>query len=150
MAKAKNTVLSTQLKKSLKKPKPRPATTITYKGLIMTYNIRFLKSGHIQMESDIIFTPKSAQAAAEHYLSTLPDHTIIEAMADYSPKASMALGTRFDMDLLDVQCVEEVNAAELEYRDIFITPLWDEYAYRTLTGRIEQLEYELYRATNPD
>jgi hypothetical protein len=115
----------------------------------MTYNIRFLKSGSIQFSSDIILTPENAQTTAEYHLSTLSDHQIIEAMADYSPKASMTLGTRFDLDSLDVQCIEATDN-DRGYRDIFITPLWDEYAYRALTNRIEQLEYDLYRATNLD
>jgi len=113
----------------------------------MKYNIRFLKQGTIEFESDTILTSETAMIVAQEYLSTVPDHLIIESMRNFSPIESILLGTRFDMDDLEVQCVESTND-EHEYTDIFATSLWNEYAYEALSHRIEQLEYQLYQAQN--
>jgi len=113
----------------------------------MKYSIRFLKQGLIEFESDTILTSETAMTVAQEYLSTVPDHLIIEAMSDFSPKESKLLGTRFDMDDLEVQCVESTNDTH-EYTNIFATPLWNECAYEALSHRIEQLEYQLYQAQN--
>jgi len=113
----------------------------------MKYSISFLKSGFIEYQTDTILTSETAKEIAQEYLSTVPDHLIIEAMTDFSPKDSMTLGTRFDMDALEVQCVESTND-ESEYTNIYATPLWNEYAYESLSHRIEQLEYQSYQAQN--
>jgi len=110
----------------------------------MKYNIRFLKSGLIEYQTDTILTSETAKEIAQEYLSTVPDHLIIEAMTDYSPKDSMVLGTRFDMDSLEVQCVE-LTIDENEYINVYTTPLWKEYNDEALSQRIEQLEYQLYQ-----
>jgi len=111
------------------------------------YNIRFLKQGLIEFESDTILTSETTRIVAQKYLSTVPDHLIIKAMSDYSPKGAKFLGTRFAIDSLEVQCVESTND-EHKYKDIFATPLWNEYKYEALSHRIEQLEYQLYQAQN--